>query len=62
MRERDLPGHLAESEADDGDEGGDATVFADPYAIAEALKVLKAMPAKPAIVPPQAASQPVTTH
>ena len=63
VRERDLPGHLAESEADDGDEGGDATVFADPYAIAEALKALKAMPAKPATAPPpQAASQPVTTH
>ena len=49
VRERDLPGHLAESEADDGDEGGDATVFADAFAIAEGLKVLKGM--KPAIRP-----------
>jgi carboxyl-terminal processing protease len=46
VRERDLPGHLAESDTDDGDEGGDATVFADTFAIAEALKALKGMPAK----------------
>ncbi len=46
VRERDLPGHLAESEADDGDEGGDATVFSDDFAIAQGLKTLKAMPAK----------------
>ena len=48
-RERDLPGHLAEGGGNDGDEGGDAVVFADDYAIAEALKVLKGM--KPMAVP-----------
>jgi carboxyl-terminal processing protease len=46
VRERDLPGHLAESDVDDGDEGGDATVFSDDFAIAEGLKALKGMPAK----------------
>jgi carboxyl-terminal processing protease len=43
-RERDLPGHLAEGDGYENDEGGDAVVFADPYAIGEALKVLKTMP------------------
>jgi len=45
-RERDLPGHLAEGDGSDNDEGGDAVVFADDYATGEALKVLKTMPAK----------------
>jgi carboxyl-terminal processing protease len=49
LRERDLPGHLAESGADDGDEGGDVTVFADDYAIAEGLRQLKKLPAKPPV-------------
>ncbi|HEY2344672.1 MAG TPA: S41 family peptidase [Xanthomonadaceae bacterium] len=44
-RERDLPGHLASSsDAGDEDEGGDAVVFADNYAIAEGLKALKRLP------------------
>ena len=63
MRESDLPGHLAEGEGNDNDEGGDATVFADDYAIGEALKVLKAMP--PVAAPakqPAAAATPTTTR
>lgn len=43
-RERDLPGHLTVGDASDNDEGGDAIVFADDYAIGHALKVLKTMP------------------
>ena len=54
-RERDLPGHLAETGADNGDEGGDAAVFADDYAIVEGLKALKKLVAKP--TPPN-----TTTH
>lgn len=64
VRERDLPGHLAESDADVGDEGGEATVFADAFAIAEALKVLKGMPARhaaPPTAPPHAATSPTPT-
>ena len=60
-RERDLPGHLAETEADDGDEGGDVAVFADAYAINEALKVLKGMPAKHALPIGAKASPPAAT-
>ncbi len=66
MRERDLPGHLSEGDGNDGDEGGDATVFADDYAIGEALKVLKGMP--PAVAPvvqsaaTQATAPSATTH
>ena len=65
-RERDLPGHLASSsDAGDDDEGGDAVVFTDSYAIAEGLKALKRMPAsmanKPATVQAAAAS-PTTKH
>ena len=56
IRESDLPGHLAESEGDDGEEGGDAAVFADPYAIAEALKALKGMSAKH--LPPRVEAKP----
>ncbi len=52
-RERDLPGHLADVDGNDTDEGGDAVVFADDYAIGEALKVLKTMPlVTPAATPP----------
>jgi len=61
MRESDLPGHLAEGEGNDNDEGGDATVFADDYAIGEALKVLKTMAPAPA-KRPAAAAAPATTH
>ncbi len=43
-RERDLPGHLA---SNDGDEGGAAVVFTDSYAIAEGLKALKKLPGPP---------------
>ena len=63
MRESDLPGHLAEGDGGDNYEGGDAIVFADDYAIGEALKVLKTMP--PAVAPAKqsaAATAPATTH
>jgi carboxyl-terminal processing protease len=62
-RESDLPGHLAEGDGGGDDEGGDVTVFADDYAIGEALKALKAMP--PVAAPakqPAAATAPKTTH
>jgi carboxyl-terminal processing protease len=68
MRERDLPGHLAEGDGNDGDEGGDVTVFADDFAIGEALKVLKGMSPKsvthPSAVRTQTTAQPTTapTH
>ncbi len=61
-RERDLPGHLAEVDGNDNDEGGDATVFADDYAIAEALKVLKGMKPVSALAAPQAAAKPAIAH
>jgi carboxyl-terminal processing protease len=62
MRESDLPGHLAESEGDGNDEGGDATVFADDYAIGEALKVLKTMPPATAPAKQSAAAKAAVTH
>ena len=68
MRERDLPGHLAEGDGNDGDEGGDVTVFADDFAIGEALKVLKgkwpSAVAQPAALRTQTTAQPTTapTH
>ncbi|HTA64351.1 MAG TPA: S41 family peptidase [Xanthomonadaceae bacterium] len=65
-RERDLPGHLASSsDAGDDDEGGDAVVFTDNYAIAEGLKALKRMPARIASGPASvqaAAASPTTKH
>ena len=47
-RERDLPGHLANSaDGATGDEGGAAVVFTDDYAISEGLKALKKLPPHP---------------
>jgi carboxyl-terminal processing protease len=60
MRESDLPGHLAGGDGNDAQEGGDVAVFADNYAIAQALKVLKGMPAKPVTQP--AAEQSAVTQ